>query len=95
MPTYVAFADVEVGEFQNVQELSSIWGDLRNDLDERNVTMQDAYVLLGDRDIMMILDAESREDALEASIASQSYGISLQTMEAINVDRLGEVVNDI
>lgn len=95
MPTYVAFADVEVGEFQNVQELSSIWGDLRNDLEERNVAMKDAYVLLGDRDVMMILEAESREDALEASIASQSYGISLQTMEAINVDRLGEIVNDI
>ncbi len=94
MPTFVAFADVEVGEYQNVQELASIWGDLRTDLEERDVTLEDAYVLLGDKDVLMIFDAPSREDALEASIAAQHYGISLQTMEAMHVDRLGELVND-
>lgn len=94
MPTFVAFADVEVGEYQNVQELASIWGDLRTDLEERDVILEDAYVLLGDKDVLMILDAPSRGDALEASIAAQHYGISLQTMEAMNVDRLGELVND-
>lgn len=94
MPTYVAVADVQVGEFQNVQELASIWGDLRTDLEERDVLMKDAYVLLGDKDVLMILEAPSRNAALEASIAAQHYGISLQTMEAMNVDRLGELVND-
>lgn len=94
MPTYVAFAEVEVGEFQNIQELSSIWGDLRTDLEERGVVMKDAYVLLGDKDVMMILDAPSREDVLNASIAAQTYGIHLHSMEAIHVDRLGELVND-
>lgn len=94
MPTYVAIAEVEVGEFQNVQELASIWGDVRTDLEERDVFLEDAYVLLGDKDVLMILDAPSRESALEASIAAERYGISLQTMEAMNVDRLGEIVND-
>lgn len=94
MPTYVAVAEVEVGEYQNVQELAAIWGDVRTDLDERDVRMEDAYILLGDKDVLMILDAPSREDALQASIAAERYGISLQTMEAMHVDRLGELVND-
>lgn len=94
MPTFVAVAEVEVGAFQNAQELASIWGDVRIDLEERDVVLQDAYVLLGEKDVLMILDADNREDVLEASIAAQHYGISMQTMEAMHVDRLGEVVND-
>jgi len=94
MPTYVAVAEVEVGEFQNAQELTSIWGDVRTDLEERDVILEDAYVLLGDKDVMMVLDAETREDVLEASIAAERYGMSMETMEAMDVDRLGEIVND-
>lgn len=94
MPTYVAVADVSVGEFQNVQELAAIWGDVRTDLEERDVHLEDAYVLLGDTDVLMILDAPSREHALQASIAAERYGIRMQTMEATHVDRLGELVED-
>lgn len=94
MPTYVAVAEVEVGEFQNAQELASIWGDVQTDLEARDVILEDAYVLLGDKDVLMILDAPSRQDALEASIAAERYGMSMETMEAMDVNRLGEIVND-
>ncbi|MFB6071914.1 MAG: GYD domain-containing protein [Halobacterium sp.] len=95
MPTYAAFANVETGEFQNAQELASIWGDLRQDLETRDCELRDAYVLLGERDVLLLFDAESRQAALEASIAAERYGIEMQTMEAMHVDDLGDVVEDI
>ncbi|AHG03157.1 hypothetical protein HALDL1_05800 [Halobacterium sp. DL1] len=94
MQTYAAFANVETGEYQNTQELASIWGDLRQDLENRNCELRDAYILLGERDVLLLLDAEDRQAALEASIAAQHYGIGLETMEAIHVDDLGQFVDD-
>ena len=94
MPTYAAFANVETGEFQNAQELASIWGDLRQDLETRNCELRDAYVLLGERDVLLLFDAEDRQSALEASIAAERYGIELQTMEAMHVDDLGNLAED-
>lgn len=94
MPTYAALADIGVGEFQNAQELGSIWGDIRADLEDQGCELLDAYVLLGDRDVLMLLEAPSREAALQASIAAERYGIDMETMEAMNVDKLGEVAED-
>ncbi|MFC3478431.1 GYD domain-containing protein [Halobacterium litoreum] len=95
MPTYAAFANVETGEFQNAQELASIWGDLRQDLETRNCELRDAYVLLGERDVLLLFDAADRQAALEASIAAERYGIEMQTMEAMHVDDLGEIVEEL
>jgi uncharacterized protein with GYD domain len=94
MPTYAAFANVETGQFQNVQELGSIWGDLRQDLETRDCDLRDAYVLLGERDVLLLFDAPDRQAALEASIAAERYGIELQTMEATHVDELGKFAED-
>ena len=94
MQTYAAFANVETGEYQNTQELASIWGDLRQDLEGRDCDLRDAYILLGERDVLLLFDADDRQSALEASIAAQHYGINLDTMEAIHVDDLGAVVED-
>jgi uncharacterized protein with GYD domain len=94
MPTYAAFANVQTGQFQNVQELGSIWGDLRQDLETRDCSLRDAYVLLGERDVLLLFDAADRQAALEASIAAERYGIELQTMEAMHVDDLGKLAED-
>jgi len=95
MPTYAAIADVETGEFQNAQELSAIWGDVRADLEEQGCELKDAYVLLGARDILLVFDAEDRQNALQASLAVQRYGITMQTLEATHVDELGDLVDDL
>ncbi|MCG1002243.1 MULTISPECIES: GYD domain-containing protein [Halobacterium] len=95
MPTYAAIANIETGQFQNAQELSAIWGDVRADLESQDCTLQDAYVLLGERDVLLVFDAPDREAALQASIAAERYGIDMQTMEAMDVEKLGEVVEDL
>lgn len=95
MPTYAAIADVETGQFQNAQELAAIWGDVRADLEAQDCVLQDAYVLLGERDVLLLFDAPDREAALQASIAAERYGIDMQTMEAMDVEKLGDVVEDL
>ncbi|WP_232700959.1 GYD domain-containing protein [Halobacterium wangiae] len=95
MQTYAAIATVETGEFQNAQELASIWGDLRQDLETQECELRDAYILLGESDVLMIFDGPDRQAVLEASIAAQRYGINMKTMEAIDVEDLGEVVEDV
>ncbi|MFC7166727.1 GYD domain-containing protein [Halospeciosus flavus] len=95
MSTYVALADVNEGEFQNVQELAAIWGDVRADIEGLDCELRDAYVLLGDHDALLVFDAEDEHQALEVSMAVERYGVHLDTMEAIDVDDLGKVVEDI
>ncbi|MGB9963866.1 GYD domain-containing protein [Halobacterium sp. CBA1126] len=95
MPTYAAIANIETGQFQNAQELSAIWGDVRTDLEAQDCTLEDAYVLLGERDVLLIFDAPDREAALQASIAAERYGINMQTMEAMDVEKLGDLVEDL
>ncbi|GAA0288801.1 GYD domain-containing protein [Halobacterium noricense] len=95
MPTYAAIATVETGKFQNAQELAAIWGDVRADLEAQDCDLQDAYILLGERDVLLVFDAPDREAALQASIAAERYGIDMQTMEAMDVEKLGDVVEDL
>ena len=95
MPTYVANATVETGHYQNAQELAAIWGDIQTDLEEHNCELIDAYVLLGQQDLLLLFEAEEHEDVIQASIAVQRYGISMDTMEALNVNRLGEIVDEV
>ena len=95
MPTYAAIATIETGKFQNAQELAAIWGDVRADLEAQDCDLQDAYVLLGERDVLLVFDAPDREAALQASIAAERYGIDMQTMEAMDVEKLGDVVEDL
>jgi len=95
MPTYAAIATIETGKFQNAQELAAIWGDVRADLEAQDCELRDAYVLLGERDVLLVFDAPDREAALQASIAAERYGIDMQTMEAMDVEKLGDVVQDL
>lgn len=41
MSTYVALADVNESEFQNVQELAAIWGDVRADVEDLGKVVED------------------------------------------------------
>jgi len=94
MPTHVAFADVETGEFQNAQELGAISGEVVTEFEGCECDLEDAYVLLGDHDLLLVIDAPSREAVLEASIAIERLGISLTTMEAMEFENLGRIVDD-
>ncbi|MFC4357668.1 GYD domain-containing protein [Halobium salinum] len=94
MGTYMALVDADEARVQNAQEFATIWGDIRNDLEELDARLLDAYAVLGEHDFLVLFEAEGRERAFQTSVAIERYGLDMQTMELIPVDRLGELVDD-
>jgi uncharacterized protein with GYD domain len=95
MQTWIALVDVNENQIQNVQELASVWGDVRADIDEHEGQLQDAYALLGSRDYLVVFEAERREDAFKTSVGMERYGLDVETMAGIPVEDLGSLVDEI
>ncbi|PSP81567.1 gyd domain protein [Halobacteriales archaeon QS_1_68_20] len=94
MPKYVSMVTVEDREFQNVQELASIWGEIRRELEEFEVDVIDTYAVLGSYDFLLIFDAPDRDTVFQAAITIEGYGMDLQTMEITHTDRFADLVDD-
>ena len=95
MPTYTVLADVNEGQFQNVQELASIWGEIQGDIEERGGELLDAYAVLGEYDFQLTYRAPDEEAAMQIAFSIERHGLDTETHQVIDVDRLGELVDDI
>lgn len=91
----MALVDVNEPEIQNPQQLATIWGDIENDVANRGGELIDAYAILGERDFLVLFEAEGRNQAFQISIAIERYGLDTQTMELIPQEDLGQLVEDI
>ena len=94
MPEYVSLVKIKE-EVQNAQELSSIWGDIKADLDEFETDLTDTYAILGEYDFLVIMDAPDRDAAFQAGIALERHGLDGQTMEIRPTEDLAHVVDDV
>lgn len=95
MTTYLILADVRGDQFQNPQELATIWGSIRSDVDALGGDLVDSYAVLGQHDFFLIVEADDPEAALQIGIAIERYGLETHTMQAHSIDRLGDLVGDI
>ena len=95
MSRYVVLANVDGREFQNAQEFASLWGTVRNDIEELDGEIIDAQALLGGYDFLVTLEADSVQLAMEIALAIERHGLDTKTMQALSVDQLGEIVDDI
>lgn len=95
MPTYMILADVDEQEFQNPQELASIWGDIATDVEEVGGEMLESYAVMGGHDFVIIYDVDDAESAFQVAVAVERYGIDTTSMRLFPVDRLGEIVDDV
>lgn len=95
MPTYMILADVHEEQFQNPQELVSVWGDIRNDVAELGGDLRESYAAMGDHDFVILYDVADAESALQVALAVERYGIDATSMRLFPVDRLGDVVEDV
>ena len=95
MSTYTILGDVNEQEFQNPQELVTIWGDIRNDVERLGGELLDSYALVGGHDYQITFEVEEEDAAIQISMAIERHGLDTTTMRAIPVDRLGELVEDI
>lgn len=94
MPKYASLVKVRK-DFQNVQELTSIWGDIRTELETNAADLEDTYAILGEYDFLIVLDAEDRDDVYKASMAIERHGLDLQTMEIVPTDEFATLVDDL
>lgn len=95
MSTYIAQIDVNEEQFQNPQELVSVWGTIREDVEHLGGEIMDTYAVLGDHDFHIRFTVDSGETAFQVTQIIESHGPDTKTMEALPLDRLGELVDDV
>ena len=60
---------------------------------ENGGEVKDVYALLGDTDLLVILDLPDTEHAMKTSLAlSKQLGISFSTMPAVSVEQLDKLM---
>ena len=91
MSTYTVLADVRSDEFQNAQELASIWGEIEADIEGLGGELGESYVVAGEYDFQLTFEAEDTETA----IAIERHGLDTRTMPVVPVDRIGDIVEDV
>jgi uncharacterized protein with GYD domain len=95
MPTWIALVEVTSTEFQNLQELTSIWGDIRLEAEEVNseIELTDTYALLGRYDFLLVFEAPNRDSVFELSLAAERHGLDMTTMEGVPIEHFGTLVD--
>ena len=95
MSTYTLLADINDQQFQSPQELGSIWGEIRDDVQRLGGEVVDSYVLLGDYDVQIVFTADDEDAVFQISMAIQRHGLNTKTMRSVPIERLGELVDDV
>ncbi|WP_348610776.1 GYD domain-containing protein [Halobaculum rarum] len=95
MPTYTVLANANEAQFQNPQELVSIWGDVREDIERLGGELRESYALVGRYDFQLTFEVEDEEAALQIAIAIEGHGLDTETMRAVPIERMGELVEDL
>lgn len=95
MPTYITRIDVNEEQFQNPQELVSVWGTITEDIEELGGEVLDTHAVLGDYDFHVRFTVDSGERAFQVTQIIEGHGLDTKTSEALPLDRVGELVDDI
>ncbi|UIO98472.1 GYD domain-containing protein [Halobaculum sp. CBA1158] len=95
MPTYTVLADADEAQFQNPQELVSIWGGIREDIDRLGGELEDSYALVGGHDFMLTFEVDEEDAALQIALAIEGRGLDTETLRSIPIDRMGDLVEDV
>jgi len=96
MPTWIALVEVTDAQFQNIQELTSIWGDIRLEVEELNSEAEiiNTYALLGQYDFLLVFKAPDRDSVFEISLAVERQGLDMTTMEGVPIEHFASLVAD-
>ncbi len=95
MSTYLSQIDVNEDEYQNPQELVSVWGSIRDDIERVGGEITATYAILGDYDFHIIFEVPDGEIAFQVTQIIEQHGLDTTTMRALPLDQIGTLVNDI
>jgi uncharacterized protein with GYD domain len=79
----------------NPQELVSVWGAIRQDIEDLGGEILQTYAVLGSYDFHLAFEVEDGEEAFQISQAIERHGLDTETMRTLPVERIGELVDDI
>jgi uncharacterized protein with GYD domain len=94
MPTYMTMVDANEREYQNPQELLSIWGTIQDELETFDASLTSTHVMLGGYDFHLVFDAADRQTAFQVTQVIERHGLTTQTMPAMPIDQVGDLVDD-
>ena len=95
MPTYASTVQLDDRDVQNMQELASIWGEVRAEFEEHDVELRDSYAILGEHDFLVIFEAPNREGAFKSALTLHRHGLDAQTMEIMDTDDFSTLVDEV
>lgn len=93
--TFAALIKIGSATTQNVQEVASIWGDIKQDFDDTDADIEESYAVLGEFDFLVIFEGPSSEAAFQADVVFDRYGLEVQTMELTETSAFADLVTDI
>jgi uncharacterized protein with GYD domain len=81
IPTWIALVEGTSAEFQNLQELTSIWDNIRLEIEELNseIEITDTYALLGRYDSLLVV-ASDWDSVSGLSLTVEGHGLDMTTM---------------
>lgn len=95
MPTYIVQIDVNEDEYQNPQELVTVWGAIREDIEHLGGEIESTYAVLGSFDFHLVFTVPDGETAFQATQAIERHGLDTTSMRVLPLERIGELVDDI
>lgn len=95
MVTYTTLADVTDEDLQNVQEWARTWGQIDHEVERFGGEVHHAYAVLGDYDFQFTFEAPDEEAAMKIAVAVERHGLDTTTHQLVDVERMGELTEDI
>lgn len=95
MTTYLSLVDITDREFQNAQELASLWGEITPEIEEHGGELLHSWAALGSVDFVVVFEVEDDDAAFQVALAMERHGLDTQTMPVEPTDDFADIVEDI
>lgn len=95
MPLYASLVRVDDRNVQNAQELASIWGELRAEVEDHGCAVRESYAILGRHDFLVVFEADDREGAFKTALTFRRHGLEGETMPLSDTDEFAQLVDEI
>jgi uncharacterized protein with GYD domain len=92
---FVALVDVTESNVQNVQEMASVWGEIRREFEEIGATVEESYAVLGGFDFLVVFESPDAETAFRADVVLERHGLEVQTMHVVDTESFAGLVEDL
>lgn len=92
---FVALVDATEQDAQNVQEMASVWGDVRQEFERIGAAIEESYAVLGEFDFLVIFECPDTETAFRADVVLERHGLAVETMHAVDTASFAELVEEL